>query len=388
VVSASLQPARPPTRRIGLGPAIRRRLAVLRRASALLISAGLAGCGSSGHPVGVGPHDFGRLAGYVWTGQVRSVRGSWRVPAITPGSPAGHASTWIGAQVAGSSNQAPFIQVGITEDRVPGAQGTLVSRERAFWSATSLGFHPHFLWPVRPGDRIGARLDRLTSRWRIDIADLSNGRWSMFETTADAQGSFAVAEWLQEDPTASDGSRVPYPRLAATRFDELAVNGAAPRYEDVAAQWMSLPGTSLAPTPLGPGGFSIGRAALSAPGARFLILAARADRAVAGFDAAASRWRRGTPTGEIVAAAARLQRALDLVSGRLRAWAWPTTAEAPVRALAADLGAEARVLAAAASAVRRPGIWTAQYQSAALTTAGQSRLVRRRLHVPELPAPA
>jgi hypothetical protein len=374
VVSAFPHPAGRSARRLALG--------------AGLAAVSLAGCAGSGHPAGLGPRDFGRLAGYVWTGQVRSVRASWQAPAITAGSPAGHGSTWIGAQVAGASDRAPFIQVGITEDRVTGAGGRLVSREQAFWSATSLGFHPHFLWPVRPGDRIGARLDRLASRWRIDIADLSDGRRSVFETTADARGSFAVAEWLQEDPSADDGSRIPYPELAATRFDRLAVNGVAPRYADVAAQWMSLPGTSLAPTPLGGDGFTIGRAALSAAGARFLVLAGRADQAVARFDAAAAGWRRNTPAGEIVATAARLRRALDRFTAGLGQRPWPAAVRVPVRSLAGDLGAEGRVLSAAASAVRQPGIWTADYQTAALTTAAQSRLVRRRLHVPELPGPA
>lgn len=387
MVSATLQSPRAPGRRSPVGAA-RRTAAALGRIAAGLLAFGLCACGSSAGPSSVGPRDFGRLAGYVWTGQVRSVHGSWRVPAIAPGSPAGHGSTWIGAQVAGPSNQAPFIQVGITEDRVPGASGALVSRERAFWSATSLGFHPHFLWPVRAGDRIGATLARLTGRWQVDIADLSSGRRAAFATSADAQGSFAVAEWLQEDPTANDGSRMPYPRLTPTRFAGLAVNGASPRYADVAAQWMSLPGTALAPTPLHPGGFSIGRAALSRAGARYLTLAARADHAQAAFDAEASGWRRSTPVRRIVAAAKRLRAAIDAFAAGLGSGSWPRSARGAIGALSVDLGTEAGVLLNARSAARQPGTWTAQYQTAALTSAARSRLVRRVLHMPEVAGPA
>lgn len=59
---------------------------------------------------------FGSFAGYVWFGHLNSVHGSWMVPRVLQGSPAGVAGTWIGAQSTGGPHA--FVQIGTSEGGV------------------------------------------------------------------------------------------------------------------------------------------------------------------------------------------------------------------------------------------------------------------------------
>jgi hypothetical protein len=358
-----------------------------RRVLAMTLFA-LTGCGAA-TPAGDGiAGSFGRMAGYVWNGQVTALHAAWTVPAILQGSPPGHGSTWIGAQAPGPSNTAPFIQVGVVEDRVrrqAGAAGGEVSRERAFWSDTILGFHPHFLWPVSAGDRVEATLTRGVDRWRVAIFDVSTGERTSFTTADEAHASFGLAEWLQEDATRSDGGREPYPKLSETRFEQLTVNGGPPRYADVSSQWMSLPATDLAPTALRGSRFSVVPATLSAAGARYLQLAARAQRADAAFEVQAVGWRTDTPSPRIAAACSQLALALRRFEQQLHAASWPTASRPAIATLIAAVRARLSVLRSAIPrAVRDPGTWTASYETSGLSSSRADRILRRLLHVPEL----
>ena len=79
-------------------------------AATVAIALGAAGCGA-GAKSADGVSSFGHMAGYVWSGHVRAVAGSWWVPRMS-GAGDAHASTWIGAQAPGVPRRSPFIQVG------------------------------------------------------------------------------------------------------------------------------------------------------------------------------------------------------------------------------------------------------------------------------------
>ena len=237
----------------------------VRRIAAVSISAGIAGCGGgSGH--GAAITSFGRMAGYVWSGEVTSVRAAWSVPRMTSGFGEAHASTWIGAQALGVPARSPFIQAGTTEDRGPASRPVYA----AFWTDTKRGYHPQVLFHVRPGDEVTTSLTLAAGRWQVVIADATSGRRAAFLTREEGKAAFNLAEWLQEDPSETSGKATPYPALSEVRMSHLAANGAPPRYADMYAQWMSVGGASLAPTPVRDGAFSISRGMITPAGRRYL----------------------------------------------------------------------------------------------------------------------
>lgn len=175
----------------------------------------LAGCGSSAQLRSGFP--FGPFAGYRWVGPVSSTQASWRVPAIAPGSPAGSAATWIGAEAAGAS-PAPFIQVGTNELGSGRAEAYY-----AFWSDVSHHFHPALLFDVRPGDRVTASLRHAGGVWHVAIRDERSGRSAQFTTRQEAAATFSLAQWYQEDTTdGATGRPFPYPQMAPTAFTGVA----------------------------------------------------------------------------------------------------------------------------------------------------------------------
>lgn len=327
---------------------------------------------------------FGRLAGYVWAGPVRSVAASWTVPGIVAGSPDGHASTWIAAQAPGSPNRGPFIQVGVTEDRIgPTSLGQHPSLYQAFWSATQVGFNPVNLFAVRPGDRISASLKLVAARWHVSIVDSSNGMRDAFVTRDDSRGAFNLAEWLQEDPDQASGARGAYPELAASQFSGLTVDAAPPRYADLDSQWMSVNGRDLAPTALTHDRFTIQKTTLTAAGARYLSAVAGSDQLEESFGQDALQ--PGSPHQALGSKAAALVRSLAQYAKTLTQSHWPSTAQTSVHNLAAKTAALSNVVQAA----ERPGWtdskpWETRYTSAALAVSLQAHFVRRLLHVPEI----
>lgn len=344
----------------------------------IVVALGAADCGG-GAGSGGAPSSFGHMAGYVWSGHVSAVAASWAVPRMS-GSGQAHASTWIGAQAPGRAQRSPFIQVGTVEDRASSR-----AAYGAFWTDTTRGFHPQILFRVHPGDAVSTALTRAGDRWRVYIVDTTSGRRTSFQTSEEAMGDFNLAEWLQEDPTSTAGRATPYPALSPVRMSALAINGAAPRYGDVFAQWMSLPGRNLAPTPLRDGAFAITRGVLTVAARRYLEIARPQDASAREVDLEEIRWTTHTPADEIervsaAAAASERRYAGDLARAR-----WPAAAQAPISSLVREVRFEAEVFAAAAR--HAPVSLTAwQRRLAGLTPAllALAHEVRRALHVPEL----
>src|SRR5579875_3325918 len=145
-------------------------LAVLIAVACLMVSVAAAS------PAGAASNPWlTRMAGYVWPGAVKSVQASWGVPQILSRNGAAHASTWVGAQVLGDSAHSPFIQVGTTEDRQPSLFGS-PDQYWTFWSDVALGFHPHLLFAVHPGDKVTSSLSLSGGRWHVSVSDTTSGQ--------------------------------------------------------------------------------------------------------------------------------------------------------------------------------------------------------------------
>ena len=81
----------------------------------------------------VRPISVGAFAGYVWGGEVGSVRASWKVPRIRVGSPYGSAGTWIGAQEGGGHGDRVIPDTGAYNitDNTSGTTQSLTTRDEA-----------------------------------------------------------------------------------------------------------------------------------------------------------------------------------------------------------------------------------------------------------------
>jgi hypothetical protein len=322
---------------------------------------------------------FGHMAGYVWSGHVTAVSAAWSVPWMS-GAGEAHASTWIGAQAPGQALRSPFIQVGTVEDR-----GSARPVYRAFWTDTTRGFHPQILFRVRPGDAVSTALSLTAGRWRVVILDTTSGQRASFMTREEGTSDFNLGEWLQEDPSETTGRATRYPELSTVRMHGLAINGAAPLYRDMYAQWMSLPGRDLAPTPLGDGAFAISRGVLTPAGLRYLAMARPQNASARTVDLEEARWTEQTPAREIArvsrAAAASERRYADALA---RA-PWPAAARRPIVALVDEVHLEAALFATSA---RRPPAsltaWRDRFVPITPRLLQLAHQVRRMLHLPEL----
>jgi hypothetical protein len=291
-----------------------------------------------------------------------------------------HASTWIGAQGPGASRRSPFIQVGIVEDR--GSHGAPVYA--AFWTDTIRGFHPRILFRVRPGDTVSAALTLTAGRWRVHVADTTSPQSSAFTTSEEGAAQFNLAEWLQEDPIDSSGKVTRYPDLSPLRMRAVAVNGARPRYADMFAQWMSLRGRDLAPTPLRDGTFSITTAALTAAGRRYLEIAHAQQVTARRVDEWAARFTAHTPASEIERVSAAAAASERRYAEGLEHGAWPAAARGPISALVHEVRVEAGMFGAAARhGPASLAAWRRQFIEFSPAIVHLAHVVHRTLHVPE-----
>jgi hypothetical protein len=349
-------------------------------AAGIAICLGAQGCaGESGH--GGGNASFGRMAGYVWSGHLVSVRASWSVPRMISGLGEAHASTWIGAQGTGAPGSSPFIQVGTTEDR-GSASGPVYG---AFWTDTKRGYHPQILFHVHAGDHVATTLTLSSGRWRVAITDTTSGRQATFSTREEADGAFNLAEWLQEDPSETSGKATPYPRMSNVRVTGVAANGAAPRYGDMYAQWMSVGAMNLAPTPLHGGAFTIAPRVITAAGRRYLQVARPQNVAARRIDTAEAGWTDRTPPRAIRSVAARAAASERAYADGLARAPWPAAAREPIARLLREVRMEAGIFAAAAS--HPPAdltAWRLQFARLTPTLLRLAHEVRRALHLPEL----
>lgn len=152
-------------------------------------------------------------AGYFRTGcTFTAVSGAWTVPTPTTTSTTDVSidAAWIGV---GGATTNDLIQVG-TEDTVA-TDGTI--NVAAFYEL--LPDMPHYPASiiVAPGDQISASLSEIsTNLWSISISDLTSG--TSFASTVSYASSHSSVEWIEEDPSYTDGTLVPFDDFGSVNF--------------------------------------------------------------------------------------------------------------------------------------------------------------------------
>jgi hypothetical protein len=353
-----------------------RRLGVV--AAMIAIALAGAGCGA-GSGNARARYSFGHMAGYVWSGHVGAVAASWRVPRMR-GAGDAHASTWIGAQAPGVAHHSPFIQVGTVED----SGSSRTPAYAAFWTDTTRGFHPQILFRVHAGDAVAGTLTLTAGRWRVYIVDTTSGQRASFSTGEEGSGDFNLAEWLQENPSETTGRTTRYPDLSTVRMSALAVNGERPRYGDMFAQWMTLPGRDLAPTPLRDGAFAVTRGVLSPAGLRYLEIARPQNASARKVDLEEARWTDHTPARAIQRVSAAAASSERRYAEALERAAWPRAARGLIGSLVREVRVEAGMFAATARhAPSSLDAWRRRFVQITPGLIQLAHAVRRALHLPE-----
>lgn len=319
----------------------------------------------------------GGFAGYAWTGRVSSLSASWRVPRIRSGSTEAVAATWIGVEGPGAA----FLQIGTNEQRNAERDGARSSYV-AFWSDPLHGFHPVRLFDVRAGDEILAALALVAGRWRLSIDDASSGERARLSVAADGSSPASFALWMQENAIdGGSGLRFSYPRLGPTRFERLRVDGEAPRPSELQAQFMSLPGRYLGPTPARRGGFMIARMRASASASAYLRIVDRGEGASEAFLQKLLSWTSSTPRKAIVSSCAALSGVLAEELAALRARRWPERLRSRIAVLARRL----RFLRSHVSSVpRAPALlaWRFDFEGERDSIASVDGAIQRALGLP------
>ncbi len=378
---------------IGLSPGVRVRRACVAAAALAIIglvtvpTAGGSDRLATAHKApywllrGPGVTSFGAFAGYIWNGNVRSVAATFNVPRVKARSHYGIAGTWIGAQGSGGT-AAPFIQVGFNEER----RRSGGSMYYAFYSDTVAAYHPRFLFFVRAGDILAARLRLSHGRWHVLILDRTHPHKFAFSTRDEADGVFNQAEWLQEDVSGGSGGVLPYPLLATrVRFRRLAVNSGRPDYARVRSEWMSENGTDLAPSPIVGDAFELSQRQPSRIGMHYLQIAVTLDIALASFESDFTRWTARTAARTITSQRAAIAATYELNIKELAATRWPARArrlaDALVAATKRELARTERAPTPTSGGIER---WIAEWLRAGSAASTIAVKIRRALDLPQL----
>jgi hypothetical protein len=278
----------------------------------------------------VPPTGFG---GYSWwDGPVDRVSAWWAVPAISSASPAGHASTWVGAQ--NPAGGYPFIQLGVTED----TSGPGGAQYHAFWSDTSVGFHPQYLGAVEAGDRLSVAMARVGRGWRLTVRDATRRRTMSRVVPYGKGAAFAQAEWLQEDPTAATAvaTDLPYPRMGQEHFHGVRVNGQVPRLDLGNGQALiATGGTVLVPTAFRHDSFAM--VVPAGAGKQYLKDVSPLDFAINSYNFELQSWSHLAVSAKIFNVQA-LVSAYARFAAQLVHQTWPPRARADLARLASSAG--------------------------------------------------
>jgi Peptidase A4 family len=300
----------------------------------------LGGCGSAGPNAAHAPEAcgqvsgramFGPFAGYDWDGSVHQISAAVVVPRIV-GDATGQAGTWIGA--AGATNAktlvGPFFQIGVNEIRARRRRRAAADSYYAFWSSTALGFHPRFLFSVRPGDVVRLSMNLVKHQWRMSVSDERSGSQRTFSVHAGRGTLFNTASWNQEDLSDSDSEQLPYPDVAAARFLALKVNSASPRPSSLQESWMSADVRTFGPTRLHADAFKVQHVYPSAAGLRYQQLLFSQNTATMALDYRALFWSQHTKPDAIRKGYEAYARVLERLNAGLRCYHWPTAVRALV----------------------------------------------------------
>lgn len=251
---------------------------------------------------------------------VSQISGQWQVPAITAKSPAGHASTWIGAQ--GFGGDASFIQVGVTEDSFGAGQ----SLYEEFWSDPAVSYHPQSLGEVSAGDLISFSMQRQNQGWSLSVDDRTTKSAVTKLIPYGVGGSFTTGEWIQEDPTDTAAAAVdlPYPETSTVTFQQLSINGRPPELDLADGQTLSASdGIILVPSAVHQDSFSL--AAPTGVAAQYLQDAAGLDAALSVYSVELASWN-AKPLATRSVEVGKLSAAYASNADELQEQTWPPAA--------------------------------------------------------------
>ncbi|HEU0266715.1 MAG TPA: G1 family glutamic endopeptidase [Candidatus Saccharimonadaceae bacterium] len=152
-------------------------------------------------------------AGYMAsTENYTAINGSWVIPSARAGSTTATSAdaTWIGIGGAKSSD---LIQIG-TEDTVS-AQG--IQSSAVFYEMLpSAAVYPASI-TVAPGDTVSASLHETSQGvWQATITDTTTGQ--NFSVLLDYASTNSSSEWIEEDPSYSNGQPIPLDAFDSVSF--------------------------------------------------------------------------------------------------------------------------------------------------------------------------
>jgi hypothetical protein len=358
----------------------------------LWVAAGVvvAGCGTQTHGTAaitrsVPDSHFGPFGGYVRNGEVHRLGAVLIVPTIRPTSPAGVAGGWIGAEA--NFNQktllAPFFQIGVNEISGRSPDGELTTRYYVFWSSTKVGFHPKYVFTVRPGDHVRLSMALGGGHWRMVASDETTGRSHTIRVRSGHE-SFSVAQWAQEDVAKdSAGSESPYPILGPVAFSHLSVDSQTPTRDSLQRTWMSTDRGTFGPTPLSKGAFVMKEEHLSAADIRYQRIAFALNVRSIQFGRLLQKATQKNTSPALRAAARGFAAALERNADAFRNFTWPRDVRALVKKLvAASERSRQSVLALASAQASGRARATAAYSKWGVEVSDLALRIKARLHMP------
>ncbi|MHB1864673.1 MAG: G1 family glutamic endopeptidase [Candidatus Saccharimonadales bacterium] len=175
-------------------------------------------------------------SGYLYnSGSLTAVSASWVAPSPTGnGTSTSADASWIG--IGGVSSQ-DLIQVG-TEDTVS-AGGTVSTG--AFYELLPAVAQNISGLTVTPGDSISASLSEVSSgQWLIEITDNTDNQ--TFSTTVSYSSSNSSAEWIEEDPSYTNGQLVPFDNYKTIQFSvcKMTDNGVSVNIDSIGADSVTM----------------------------------------------------------------------------------------------------------------------------------------------------
>jgi hypothetical protein len=159
-------------------------------------------------------------SGYLATGgNYTAISSSWVVPSVTGnGSSTTGDGTWVGIGGVSSSD---LIQVGTTN--FVSASGQVTTS--AFYEMLPDTARTILTMTVSAGDSISASLIETSSGiWSVSITD--NTTSQTYSTSVSYASTNSSAEWIEEDPSYSSGSQVPFDEFGSVNFSGASVTSA------------------------------------------------------------------------------------------------------------------------------------------------------------------
>jgi hypothetical protein len=132
------------------------------------------------------------------TAAFTAVAGSWTQPTVTCGSQATYAAFWVG--IDGYTSRS-VEQLGTDDDCHGGLPSYYAWYEMYPANPVNIATASH---PVKPGDKLTARVVRHSTTYRLAIVDHTEG-WSFAISITSAGHANSSAEWIAEAPCCTSG---------------------------------------------------------------------------------------------------------------------------------------------------------------------------------------